>query len=387
MTELHQESSFVPIFTSTFKSDFLQDSTIPDSDVDDLTESNKIGEGAFAKVHKTFIRSQGKCVAAKVSTNRFGINANELQILKQISAVGNPHVIGFYGVTSAPRRILLFELCEQTLFDFIERFLVARQAVPEWQVRTLLHQIVHGLNWLHEQCDISHCDLKPENILLDAANRVKIGDFGVSTQCNKPRGLFGTSGYMAPEILANSSAYDTRAGDVWALAVIAFQIAYRRDTPFCEKENIELIRAGDFGSFWKKYDADPALVSAAFKHMLEGLLASDPEHRTSLQDLWGDQWFSQPCRDCPHCTSPAVPAEVEQSDTASQVVTTTCEDESHVLTEVTPSQIVTTVQREKRHASLSWDSECARFKRSAFSDCTAAFPSCDCTAAMPSKLN
>jgi serine/threonine protein kinase len=332
MTELHQVSSFVPSFTSTFTFDLLQDTsvTIPDSDVDDLTESNKIGEGAFAKVHKTFIRSQRKCVAAKVSTNRFAFafdNANELQILKQISAVGNPHVIGFYGMTSAPRHLLLLELCEQTLFDFLLRLQAARQAVPEWQVRTLLHQIVHGLNWLHEQCDISHCDLKPENILLDGANRVKIGDFGHSTQGHKPRGLFGTPGYMAPEILANSGVYDTRAGDVWALAVIAFQLAYTCGTPFCERGSLDFIRPGKFGPFWERFDQaalqwfrPPPLVSVAFKHMLEGLLAADPQHRASLQDLWGYPWFSQPCRDCPNCTppAPAVTAVLEQSNTASQ---------------------------------------------------------------------
>ena len=64
------------------------------------------------------------------------------------------------------------------MFDFI----VAQKRVPEPQSCKFLHQILDGLEVLHNN-DITHRDLKPENLLLKATPDgwiVKIVDFGLS---------------------------------------------------------------------------------------------------------------------------------------------------------------------------------------------------------------
>ena len=64
------------------------------------------------------------------------------------------------------------------MFDYI----VSHRYVPERQACKFLHQILNGLEVLHQN-EITHRDLKPENLLLKASGSgwiVKIVDFGLS---------------------------------------------------------------------------------------------------------------------------------------------------------------------------------------------------------------
>ena len=64
------------------------------------------------------------------------------------------------------------------MFDYI----VSHRYVPERQACKFLHQILNGLEVLHQH-EITHRDLKPENLLLKASGSgwiVKIVDFGLS---------------------------------------------------------------------------------------------------------------------------------------------------------------------------------------------------------------
>jgi serine/threonine protein kinase len=252
---------------------------------------------------------------------------NELRIL-QIVGQGNPHIVGFIGVTSE-RHLLLLELCDEDLNKFIEKHMTLKQSIPEWQVRTQLHQLVHGLTGLHQQ-GIAHRDLKDQNILLVhtrdrdgliSRSTLKIADFGFSTFETNSRCFIGTRDYAAPELHLNFE-YDVKVADVWALAVIGFQLMYTCGAPFectCEGtcfvckgkatycKNFALLSCSNFRRFWEKFDQGlvyykASAPSAEFKRMLQGMFAIDPAQRTTLQALWNDAWFSQPCRDCPRCT-------------------------------------------------------------------------------------
>jgi 5'-AMP-activated protein kinase catalytic alpha subunit len=64
------------------------------------------------------------------------------------------------------------------MFDYI----VAHRHVPERQACIFVHQILNGLEALHQN-EITHRDLKPENLLLKSSAEgwiVKIVDFGLS---------------------------------------------------------------------------------------------------------------------------------------------------------------------------------------------------------------
>lgn len=66
--------------------------------------------------------------------------------------------------------------------------------------RTLFHQIVNGLEYLHSK-DIAHLDLKPSNIFIDDSYNLKIGDFDCSSMKGEgsSRTSRGTKDFRAPE--------------------------------------------------------------------------------------------------------------------------------------------------------------------------------------------
>ena len=107
------------------------------------------------------------------------------------------------------------------------------------------HQIVHQ-NYIHGQ-GVCHRDLKPENLLLDAAGRLKISDFGLSSvfrlkDSGKTRMLTercGSLPYVAPEVcfshytpflatqaiqLNSDAPYHAEPIDVWGVGVILFTL-------------------------------------------------------------------------------------------------------------------------------------------------------------------
>lgn len=78
--------------------------------------------------------------------------------------------------------------------------------------------ICRALKFIHS-LNIAHLDLKPDNILLTKDLIPKIADFGLSVNIEyemKANFLFGTPGYIAPEI-CRGLKYDGKA-DVWSLA-------------------------------------------------------------------------------------------------------------------------------------------------------------------------
>ncbi len=52
--------------------------------------------------------------------------------------------------------------------------------LDERLARVYFQQLIDGVAYCHER-GVCHRDLKPENLLLDAAGRLKISDFGLSS--------------------------------------------------------------------------------------------------------------------------------------------------------------------------------------------------------------
>ena len=86
------------------------------------------------------------------------------------------------------------------LFDLIVR----SGKLKEESARRFFQQIVSAVEYCHNHL-VVHRDLKPENILLDAANNVKIADFGLSNIMRDGDMLLtscGSPNYAAPEVIS-----------------------------------------------------------------------------------------------------------------------------------------------------------------------------------------
>ena len=88
--------------------------------------------------------------------------------------------------------------------------------------RFYFKQISSAISYLHKR-NIAHWDLKPENILIDKNLKIKLVDFGYSSESiQKTDSQVGTKEfYMSPEILSGN-IYNAKKSDIFSLGVILF---------------------------------------------------------------------------------------------------------------------------------------------------------------------
>lgn len=106
------------------------------------------------------------------------------------------------------------------------RELIDRGPIPFSRVRSILNQIVAGLQEAHAK-GIVHRDIKPTNIILTPDGTAKLLDFGVAqiaaerTQ-TRPSDIVGSAPYMSPEQIQGEHV--EHQSDFWSMGVVLFEM-------------------------------------------------------------------------------------------------------------------------------------------------------------------
>ncbi|EPS28783.1 hypothetical protein PDE_03729 [Penicillium oxalicum 114-2] len=193
--------------------------------VDNFERLNHIEEGSYGWVSRAKDITTGEIVALKklkIENSPDGFPVTGLREIQTLLEARHQNVVYLREVVMGNKMDDVF-----LVMDFLEHDLKTllddmREPFLPSEIKTLLLQVVGGLEFLHSQW-IMHRDLKTSNLLLNNRGEIKIADFGMARYYGDPppklTQLVVTLWYRAPELLLGADKYGTEI-DMWSIGCI-----------------------------------------------------------------------------------------------------------------------------------------------------------------------
>jgi serine/threonine protein kinase len=226
-------------------------------------------------------------------------------------AISHPNIISYIQGKSKAKMILndnqksnvSYILMEWAPYgDFYRLFFEKKLPTEEKLARTLFHQMISGLKFLHAR-GIAHMDLKPANLVLGENYTMKLMDFGLSCYFNdKVIRSKGSPNFRAPEVKANSCGNPEKA-DIYSAGILLFvlrlgSIPYIEDQMVGKHNLFELLMEKD-DEFWDIHlnntnSEDFDQVEPSFKSLFFSMVDKEADKRPSVHDIEKSDWYKGP---------------------------------------------------------------------------------------------
>ncbi|KAM3243085.1 hypothetical protein ACQJBY_055203 [Aegilops geniculata] len=184
----------------------------------------EVGDGTFGSVWRAINKQNGEVVAVKKMKRKYYSfeECMSLREVKSLRRMNHPNIVKLKEVIRE-NDILYFimEYMECNLYQLMKDRV---KPFAETDVRNWCFQIFQALAYMHQR-GYFHRDLKPENLLV-SKDVLKLADFGLAREVSSAppyTEYVSTRWYRAPEVLLQSSAYDS-AVDMWAMGAIMAEL-------------------------------------------------------------------------------------------------------------------------------------------------------------------
>lgn len=250
--------------------------------MNDFSVHRIIGRGGFGEVYGCRKADTGKMYAMKcLDKKRIKMKQGETLALNErimLSLVSTGHDCPFivcmtYAFHTPDKLCFILDLMNGGDLHY---HLSQHGVFNENEMKFYAAEVILGLEHMHRRY-IVYRDLKPANILLDEHGHVRISDLGLACDFSKkrPHASVGTHGYMAPEVLSKSTAYDSSA-DWFSFGCMLYKLL-KGHSPFRQhktKDKHEIDRM----TLTMNVEL-PDNFSPELKHLLESLLQRDVDKR------------------------------------------------------------------------------------------------------------
>jgi serine/threonine protein kinase len=284
------------------------------SDLPDYHGFTLIGQGSSSSVFRAFHRMTHSPVAIKSRTKTpdpenaslIESSRREAQLLRRVD---HPSLVRVFDFVETPYAVYL--IMEYVSGSNLMTHELERGKFSDDDARHIIAQVVHGLDYLHNECHMVHRDLKLENIVLTGSYWPKIVDFGFSKEQTAKDQLFSTScgsaEYAAPELFTREP-YSTEI-DVWSLGITLYAMLMG-ELPFRSGGNVMALI--------EQIVKDPVPNLSALRpeaaDLITKMLAKDKSVRITIKEIIHHPWIagiSRPPDDFLPLT-PRNPAEVHE---------------------------------------------------------------------------
>jgi len=154
-------------------------------------------------------------------------------------------------------------------------------------VEYMFAQLLSAVEFTHDM-EIAHRDIKLENVLLFDDDRVKLGDWGLSSPLTPDAPLrhkhVGSPEYAAPEMLVGRNPYDAKKSDIWSLGALLYAIAIGKMAFQKSKDKHATVRAILDGQYETPQSA-VQVVPHIFELLKNHMLVLAPENRSSATQI------------------------------------------------------------------------------------------------------
>uniref|UniRef100_A0AC35TZM9 Protein kinase domain-containing protein n=1 Tax=Rhabditophanes sp. KR3021 TaxID=114890 RepID=A0AC35TZM9_9BILA len=285
------------------------------------TKMDKLGEGSYAIVYKSYDRLNNRIVALKeIQLQQLeGLPFTAIREASLLRELSHANIVHLYQIIhQADFLILAFEYMATDLSKYLEFY---KRGLDIDMVRLFMFQLLRGLAFCHQR-RILHRDLKPQNLLIDDSGELKLADFGLARAKSVPSRTFSnevvTLWYRPPDVLLGSTNYSSSL-DMWGVGCIMAEMTMGRPlfpgvsgtTDQLEKifqirgsitdsNYPEAVNLPDFHKHPKKFHTVKEWneVSREYPKILDGilllnhLLQLNPDLRMSAQSAMTHSFFS-----------------------------------------------------------------------------------------------
>ncbi|KAL6744152.1 hypothetical protein Aduo_017115 [Ancylostoma duodenale] len=187
------------------------------------TSTRMTFENLIERRNFSFYYYQKEQVAAMKHEARPRMEPDDCQVMRKMREVEHDNLNRFIGLClDGPQLLSIWKFCSRgSLNDVIMK---GSMTMDNFFIFSLLRDIVHGLNYIHNSFLQCHGFLTSQCCLVDDRWQVKISNYGL----HKIRALDKRTSkdmlWTAPELLRNNATTGTKEGDIYSLGIICAQV-------------------------------------------------------------------------------------------------------------------------------------------------------------------
>ena len=242
-----------------------------------FSDFKQIGSGSYSTIFSATHVPTNSRVALKISLKNddeeyMKLLYQELDIQKSLN---HPFICRYFmNFETEHLIVIVLELIEGiNLLDYVNK----NKGLKPSEAQNIFSQLIIAVEYLHNECNISHRDLKLENVMLDLYGHIRLIDFGFSSQKQLMTTICGSVPYCAPEVL-ECQEY-THEADIWSLGIILYCLISGH-LPFYH-QNISKLAC----IICRNDPTYPSTFGPLARDLVSRLLIKDPSLRITIEEI------------------------------------------------------------------------------------------------------